>query len=121
MELMRSKGLWQGVVPPQASQGGGAPVQAELPGRRVPFGRNQVAPVLDDEPEPRQRRQCRRQPELDIIEERADCQHREDREPKVILVDPAVKDVDPWPERVSLEAEHPLTLCQGNWTAVGKN
>src|ERR671930_384378 len=82
------------------------PGEAGVPGRGAPLGGDGAPPVLDDEPEARKRRQHGAEPEVDDVEQRSRRQSREDREPEVVLVDPATKDVDPRPERMSLETEH---------------
>ena len=90
---------------PRGPEAQGAPVQAEPPRRRVAPGRRQVAPVLDDEPEPGERHAAHGyQPEG--ADERGHGAQREDGEPEMPFVDPAPEHVHAQAKRMADELQH---------------
>src|SRR5262249_62135008 len=79
----------QRVGPAQSAKRRSTAVQTKLPRGRVPLRRDEVAPVLDDQPKTDERRQRGREPEVFYVEERADGKGGKDPQPDLLPVDSA--------------------------------
>src|SRR5262245_5401388 len=82
-----------------------APMKAEPPRGRVAPGRRQVAPVLDDEPEPGERHAPEGH-QAEHADEGRYTAEPQDGEPEMPFVDPAAEHVDADPEWMVNESQH---------------
>ena len=94
----------EALEPPAFPKRRGHAVDPEPPGRSVAQAREEIAPVLGDEPEGEG---GKGQGDPAMLEGRQRCGRDPEGEPEVAFVNPAAENVNARPARVALETDHP--------------
>ena len=95
----------QGISAAKAPERIGPPVETELPRCGVAVRRDQIVPVLCDEPDARECRERRREVVVDAVEDSSRREHEQDGGAQVPLVQPEPGQVQTSSERVPLDAD----------------